>query len=807
MGKRILTLTALIVIFLGAEFPLQAQNNINVWVDIPSQFLWNNGGIMKIRQGEPFYLEIMWNYTSPPSDSLLGGGFDLKIYSPDLASITKIAATAGADEAVLPAPYNNVILKNGFQNNTYWNIFGQPSDWPYAFLITDFDGALPDYFGHAFASILGMPGTLGPTAFYEIHYQINQRGTFCVDSVFLDDPSFDWAFGNDRGQDVPAVALNRPWCWEVADPNASVIDVVPDSLEFSAIFGGSVPPAQVLQILNTGGGTLSWSATKKSSWLSIAPSFGVAPSNMQVLTNSLGLPLGTYYDTIVVSASSALNSPVSVPVRLRVTPPPPTISLSQDEFFFSAIVDSTNPPDQILTVSNSGQGTLNWTAANLSSWLTLNPTSGANTGDITLSVDITGLDYGLYIDTVVVSDPNAINTPQIAVVRLEIASGLPVLAIDSPFIFVIVVVGTLTPPDKSFYIYNEGDGTMDFQVVENSPRILSITPSSGTAPQTCVASFKIATGTPGTDIIDTVWVSSPQAINSPIPVYFQFHFVEDPAEIVLSRDSVTASYYECAQGIGDPPPPSTFSVFNNGTDPLNFTLNWKSSWLKPNRTAGLAPQQIVLNYDLEDLPVGTYYDTIVVSALNAINSPVRLPVKLTIRPTDTAPTIYAYGDTIFLAAQENRPGTAFTIEVNNINPGCMSWQLIENIDWLYYSIDSVLLGDYPWFVKFTPFANGLTMGTYTGQGTISAPGATNSPYPLNFKLRVWKLFGDVNYDGKINMLDVTYLIKFIYKGGPAPIPEAIVGDCDCNTKFNIQDLIALIDYLFVSRDPLCGNPY
>ena len=126
MGKRILTLTALIVIFLGAEFPLQAQNNINVWVDIPSQFLWNSGGIMKIRQGEPFYLEIMWNYTCPPSDSLLGGSYDLKIYSPDLASVTKIPATAGANEAVLPAPYNNVILKNGFQDNTYWNFFGRP---------------------------------------------------------------------------------------------------------------------------------------------------------------------------------------------------------------------------------------------------------------------------------------------------------------------------------------------------------------------------------------------------------------------------------------------------------------------------------------------------------------------------------------------------------------------------------------------------------------------------------------------------------------------------------------------------------
>jgi len=585
------------------------------------------------------------------------------------------------------------------------------------------------------------------------------------------------------------------------------ISVSPDSLYFEGLAGGSMPPTQLLHIANIGQSSLKWTATKHSTWLNISPSFGTAPSNVQVFASTSGLSAGYYYDTITVTDTNATNSPVLVPVKLRVMLPPPTIHLSQNYFSFNAIADSANPPGQTLIVTNTGQGELHWTATKQSSWLTINPASGVDSGDIALSIDITGLPYGVYYDTIYVSDPNATNDPQYAAVRLEVASGLPLLAVDSSFIFVVVDVNNPYPAPRSFLIYNAGGGSMNFHLSTNSPRIISLTPDSGAAPQSVVAGFKTLGGGAGSNFFDTVWIYSAEAINSPQTVVFQFHYVQSPAIIALNKDSIVASRYECSQGTGAQPPASQFSIFNYGTDPMNFNLSWKSDWLSANKVTGPVPSAVTLSFDYKTLPPGSYYDTIVVSAINAINSPVKLAVILNILPTSTPPWIAVNPDTLFFVAQENMPGKEFYLDVNNANPGCMSWQMNENVSWLSFNIDSSNNHTYPWSLHFMPFAGGVTMGTYNDQGQITSPTATNSPVNLNFKLQVWKLHGDCNYDGLVNIKDITYLVNYLYKHGAAPKPENIVGDCDCNYRINSLDITAMINYLYKHSGPLCGNPY
>ena len=589
--------------------------------------------------------------------------------------------------------------------------------------------------------------------------------------------------------------------------NPPIIKVSPDSMYFEGLEGGAMPPVQIMNITNIGEGSLKWTATKYSTWLNISPSFGTAPSNVQVFANTAGLAAGYYYDTIIVSDTSAANDPVLTPIKLRVMLPPPIIHLSQTYFSFNAIADSSNPPNQTLIVTNTGQGVLHWTASKLSTWLTIVPTSGVDSGNITLSVNIAGLPYGIYDDTILVSDPNAANDPQKAVIRLEVASGLPLLAVDSPFIFVVVDLNNPFPPARNFYIYNAGGGSMNYHVTSNSPRIIGLVPDSGAVPQSVTASFKTLGGSAGSNFFDTVWVYSNEAINSPQFVVFQFHYVEHPAIIALNKDSVTASLYECTQGTGTQPLPTKFSIFNYGTDPMTFNLTWKSNWLVPDKITGAVPSIITLNFDYKTLVPGFYYDTIVVSAINAINSPVRLPVVLNILPASMPPWIAANSDTIFFTARENRPGKEFYLDVTNANPGCMSWQLNESISWLFYDIDSTNNQTYPWSIHFMPFAGGITMGTYFDQCQIISPTATNSPFPIELKLVVWKLYGDCNYDGVVNIKDVTYLINYLYKHGLAPKPETQVGDCDCNYRVNALDITALIDYLYKHGNPLCGNPY
>ncbi len=99
----------------------------------------------------------------------------------------------------------------------------------------------------------------------------------------------------------------------------------------------------------------------------------------------------------------------------------PAIRLSNDEFEFYADSNGPNPDPQILSISNGGSGTLNWAIDETCDWLQVNPSSGVSTGqddinEVTLS--ITELPLGIHTCELTVSDPCAINNPQIISITL-----------------------------------------------------------------------------------------------------------------------------------------------------------------------------------------------------------------------------------------------------------------------------------------------------------------------------------------------------------------------------------------------------
>ncbi|PKK83677.1 MAG: hypothetical protein CVT49_07245 [candidate division Zixibacteria bacterium HGW-Zixibacteria-1] len=95
--------------------------------------------------------------------------------------------------------------------------------------------------------------------------------------------------------------------------------------------------------------------------------------------------------------------------------------------------------------------------------------------------------------------------------------------------------------------------------------------------------------------------------------------------------------------------------------------------------------------------------------------------------------------------------------------------------------------------------------------TVQRPGFTSfdttismdQNYELNTTLLLDYMCGDANYNAAINILDATFLINYIYKGGPIPIPiEA--GDVNGNGAINILDVTYLINYLYKDGpEPVC----
>ncbi len=61
--------------------------------------------------------------------------------------------------------------------------------------------------------------------------------------------------------------------------------------------------------------------------------------------------------------------------------------------------------------------------------------------------------------------------------------------------------------------------------------------------------------------------------------------------------------------------------------------------------------------------------------------------------------------------------------------------------------------------------------------------------------------GDVDGSGKVNILDVGYLIRYLYKGGPPPV-DLNMADVDNSGAVNITDVSYLINFLYKNGPPL-----
>ncbi len=584
-----------------------------------------------------------------------------------------------------------------------------------------------------------------------------------------------------------------------------ILSVEPDSLFFTGIVGGSNPAAQTFQIA-VSSDPINFQLVENIDWIIPSPVLGHTPQTVTVMTNITGMTEGVYVDSIRVNVAAAENSPQYVVVCLTLKPPPPTIDVSAMEFYFNAVAGGADPAPRTLTIKNAGGLTLNWTVSNTESWLDLNPHSGTDSSDVTLSVDITGLAYNDYYDTVVVSDPNATNDPVRIPVFLSVGSALPIIHVDSAFNTIIVDIHTSWVP-RTILIGNAGAGTLNFWLQEDSPRLFTLNPSSGTAPEQVSVGFKLFGVSAGEDYRDTLWVHSNEAIDSPFPVVFFFHVVDNAAELHTNRGTLRLTMFECSMGWhNDDLPSESFVVGNLGGDnPLAVKLLYESDYFTVTPSMGVASVSFTVDANYLQLPVGTYYDTILVSAWKAPNSPDTVIVVYEIIEGIEDPEIVLTATDLVVCNQQNTGLSSITsFGVQNAHSGCMEWELVEDIPWLFPLNTS---GNVPGWVAFRVNTAGVPMGEHLETLLITAADAVNSPQPVSVLLKVWLLHGDLDYDGLISISDLVYMVDYMFNEGPEPRPELVVADMNCDRLVGVDDLVYLVDYMFNEGPIPCGNPY
>ena len=207
-----------------------------------------------------------------------------------------------------------------------------------------------------------------------------------------------------------------------------VISLPVRNISFDALEARSNPENQILTIVNSGGGELDLSINEDCSWLMVGSVVVNAEGDSEVVISAdiSGLEAGDYSCELVVSGD-VINSPQVVSVELHVEGP--VIEVSETRFEFYARESGAIVADQVLTISNSGGGTLNWRIEGGSSysWLEVGPVSGSvveGADEVVISVDSAGLVGGDHVCELTVTDADKIDGSVVIDVCLHIGEEL-----------------------------------------------------------------------------------------------------------------------------------------------------------------------------------------------------------------------------------------------------------------------------------------------------------------------------------------------------------------------------------------------
>jgi hypothetical protein len=175
---------------------------------------------------------------------------------------------------------------------------------------------------------------------------------------------------------------------------------------------------------------------------------------------------------LIDPASSSSSPPPPAPV-------PPAIGASPTSLSFAATQGGANPAAQVLSISNTGGGTLSWSANDSAPWLTLSPASGTGNGTVTLTAATGTLTTGSYSGTVTMSATGA--SPVTVPVTFTVTAPVRTPAIGlSPTTFSFTATqGAANPAPNTLNVTNPGTGTLTWSVTDNA-NWLTLTPASGT---------------------------------------------------------------------------------------------------------------------------------------------------------------------------------------------------------------------------------------------------------------------------------------------------------------------------------------
>lgn len=440
------------------------------------------------------------------------------------------------------------------------------------------------------------------------------------------------------------------------------LQVAPGKLSYSSVYRQQGPAAQTVSLTVSPActTTLAWNIASAPSWLSLSAASGKAPTNLSVGVISKGMRPGTYNGTILFNSQAGTQS---LPVTYIVgKPSTPGLSITPASLSFSAVLGQHAFTAQSLAISNTGGGTLNWTATAATTvggnWLSVQPASGSISGQQTATVKVTvslpsGIIAGTYNGTITVSGTDGNGRPvsggpQVVSVTFVVNTPCAIAATPAALSFT-GMAGRQPPAVQSVTITASGAcaNALNWTTSVAGGNWLTTTPGAGTVSLTTPATTSVAVSLNGLQAGGanaTLTISAKDSVNgTPIgtPVVIPVTLNIQAAACTLQPAPASNATFTTEDGVN--PPAQTLTVSVSGACGNNLTLTPTVTQGSGTNWLAITPGALEMTGNNQTLTItvtstaladGSYSGSISLSAVDGgitvLGSPQTVSVALTV---------------------------------------------------------------------------------------------------------------------------------------------------------------------------------
>jgi hypothetical protein len=288
------------------------------------------------------------------------------------------------------------------------------------------------------------------------------------------------------------------------------------------------------------------------------------------------------------------------------------------------------------------------------------------------------------------------------------------------------------PAPQTVQIGGSGTGSLAWTAVSTVPWLSASASSGSTAAslQISASSSQLSAGT----YTGAIRLTSLGAANSPQSINVSLTVAPQAAALAATPSSLSFVATN-----GSNPAAQSLTISSSGAGPFAWTATTSAGWLHASPAAGNAPSTVSISADPTGLAIGTYSGTVTISAQGLANSPLTVPVNLTVAQQAMAEDFSNQATGWVISPMGLGSGWTVANGVYSFSGAGLSQSCAGNAAWSDYTFDTSIrlsnLNNWPGGVR-----GRVNPSTGAGYAVWLYPG---SGLAILYKVGQWNINGQV----------------------------------------------------------------